>query len=392
MSEFPENPKSKGNTRWLKDHWLDLSLVVFVLLELLIMLLVPVFSECKIQDQSVQVYGSDSTILSFLTPNGLSPNLLGSFNVSDGEAISVLIFDEGAFTNWRNHRNATSLFSIDQTTFGRVNVLLKENENYRIIFENAFSSVNKSISVYLTIYFIPTIYGVPAAYVYRFMPVLPLSLLVALRIHFSKRDQTEIIPKETIYLLLCLVALLALATTLAPPTSMSEAFSRTAIFVDSIVAFVSIFVSITALRISRESGKTGEKMMRAQLVYNDRKRAIEKLISIVNEKGYSEITKRYFEFVSSVDWLYIPEEMRTTINEKIAELISFYHDSNPSEPDYSDEEIDAMLEQYDQLQAEEYETMDDIDRFEQELGTRITETRTSVEEVIKNYLGKLSKE
>jgi len=173
---------------------------------------------------------------------------------------------------------------------------------------------------------------------------------------------------------------------MSPPASMSEAFTMIDIVLGSLVAVFSIFVSITALKISRESKEITEKMMKVQVVHNDRKRALNILVSIMNTRNYKELLKRFFEFTSSLDWVYVPLEIRKAVASEVNKLIRFYHEENPLEPEYSAEELEAMQEQVDEAQRDEWKSMDPVQRFDRIFGEKMNQTRSNIEDEIRKYL------
>jgi len=364
--------------------------LAFVFLELLLFSFVPAYSEYAIEKGAAVVEAFEARSWSFSTPKGLDQKLIGFYNVSNGEAISAVVLDEGAYVNWRNNRTAVFLFSRTQTTYEELNLTLVENERYYLILDNTFSSTNKTVDVKLSIRFVSEMFRIPIACLFFFMPMILYPLLLLIN-HFSKKEAYHSSINH-LYFLLFFVVSLGFALGKIPPISMSETLSIIEIVVGSVVALVALFVSVTALRISRESKENTEKMMKAQLLYEDRKRAIDRLLSILKSEKYSELISMYNEFKSSPDWFYIPGGIRKAAIEEINELVMWANESNPEPGPYSEEELDALLETAEESRREDWEKMDQFERFNVELGEKVIQTKRSVERSINEYLEELSKE
>jgi len=204
---------------FIRNHWYGLLLFCFFVLEISIFLLVPISSEFKVREGEIQVYGLNKEILLFSTGGKSNPNLVGFFNVSDEEAISVFVLDKGSYVNWKNQRNTTVLFSSRQTTFGKLDFRLNENEDYYVIFDNTFSNINKTLNLGLKVYFVPTYFGFPAAYVYRFVPFALLLIPIFLSVKTEKKVP-PIVDKEIVYMLLFMTFFLGLTNNVS--TSLNE--------------------------------------------------------------------------------------------------------------------------------------------------------------------------
>ena len=128
--------------------------------------------------------------------------------------------------------------------------------------------------------------------------------------------------------------------------------------------------------------------MKIQLVYNDRKNALNKLVGMMQDKKYYELIKSYNEFKNTTDWMFIPEQVRQKAQQEINELIRFADENDPEpEPPTSDEELAYM-----QMQDEEYwENADPYERFMAELNERKSRTIGNIEAKVKEYLSSLSK-
>lgn len=367
--------------------------LALVLAEFSIFYLVPVNSEYQVTKGEIEVYASETKILSFDTQEKSDPNLHGFYEVSNGDAISAIILDSGSFINWENHRNATFVFSKEQTTFEEVNLNLERDKNYYFIFDNTFSSLNKTVNVDLAIAFMPAILGIPTAYLVRFAPIIPLAIAVFVNLQFVKKeDKKNIFPRELLYFLLMLVLVFAFITSLSPPASISEVFTRLDVVIGSTIAIVSVFVSVVALRISAESKESAEKMTKVQLVYDDRKRALDKLVSIMKSERYDELLQRYNEFKSSTDWLYLPEKIKKETIQKVNELIKFAYEKNPEPEPYSEDELDALIEEQQEMEQEDFERMDPYDQYILLLNGEMSRTKYAIETIIKGYLDELSKD
>jgi hypothetical protein len=289
-----------------------------------------------------------------------------------------------------NNRTATFLFSQTQTTFEKIDLSLAENEDYYLILDNTFSSANKTIDMKLCIRFAPELFGIPTVFLFFFMPMFLYPLLL-LTTHFSKTEASRF-PSKHLYFLLFFVVALGFALGKIPPTSMSETLSIIQIVVGSVVALVSLFVSVTALRIGRESKENTERIMKAQLVYDDRKRAIDHLLSILKSEKYPELIKRYNEFKSAPDWFYIPGRIRKAAIEEINDLILWANESDPEPQPYSYDELDALLEEAEEARREEWEQMDQYERFSVELEEKVNQAKSGIERSINEYLDELSEE
>lgn len=265
---------------------------------------------------------------------------------------------------------------------------LGENEKYYLVFDNSYSNANKTLEVDLRTQFVPAIMGIPSAYLALSLPITILFILVLLIVNVSKKEQS-IFPKEYFYLLLFLGVVLALIFFINPQSSINESLNIIQIAVGLVVALVSLLVSIIALKISRASKESSEKMMRIQLVYNDRKNALNNLMGIMQNKKYFELIKSYNVFKNTTDWLFIPEEVKEKTKQEINALIKFADEEDPfSEPTTSAEE-----EAYWEEQEQEYwETADPYERFLAELSERTSQTMGNIESKIKEYLASLSKE
>jgi hypothetical protein len=161
------------------------------------------------------------------------------------------------------------------------------------------------------------------------------------------------------------------------------------IAIGSVVALVSLLVSIIALKISRASKESSERMMKVQLIYDDRKKALNNLMGIMQNKKYFELIKSYNNFKNTTDWLFIPEEVKEKARQEINELIRFADEEDPyPEPTTSEEEL-----AYWEAQDEEYwQNADPHEVFMAQLGARTDQAMGSIESKIKEYLTGLSKE
>ena len=56
-----------------------------------------------------------------------------------------------------------------------------------------------------------------------------------------------------------------------------------------------------------------EKMMKTQLVYNVRKKALETLTTILNTENYKDLLRKFIEFRYSIDWIYFPIDLKLKI-------------------------------------------------------------------------------
>lgn len=209
------NGKSKSKFRVLKSYWFGLSLAFFALAEFFVVCFFPVSTEFTIPNQRIEVIASNFTVLKLSTIQKHSPSLRGFFNVSSGESISVLLLEEGAYSNWRSGRNATTLFSREQTDYERISLTLMDDGGYYLIFDNSFSNLSKIVNLDLRIAFIPTVFGFPVYLLYRFLPISFLFLLACPGIYFSEK-RTFPVPKEILYLILFLACSLGLLTMLEP--------------------------------------------------------------------------------------------------------------------------------------------------------------------------------
>lgn len=357
-----------------------------VIIEVTLFFAVPYQTSVQVEKDNISILANNHTTVSFSTLSGSNQILYGTYDVTSGDNISVIILDDWTYTHWIKNASVEPAFSRQYTSIGSINLSLSSGQEYHLILDNICSNVNKTVSVDLKNSFVPTTIGIPTAFLVLFLPVVVLFILVLLIVNLSKKEQA-IFPKEYAYLLLFLGVVVVLILAINPQLSMSERLNFIQIAIGSVVALVSLLVSIIALKISRASKESSENLMKAQLVYNDRKSALNKLIGIMQDKQYHQLIKSYNEFRNTTDWLFIPEEVKQRAQQEINDLIRYADANDPYPEPQTDEEELAYME----LQDQEYwENADPYEIYMAELSERTSRAMGNIEEEVKEYLASLS--
>ncbi len=94
-----------------------------------------------------------------------------------------------------------------------------------------------------------------------------------------------------------------------------------------IVGIIGIILGILSLIMSwfftKKALEQADKNLKTQLLYEDRKHALMKLQSLINETNNAEIRKKLDAFLGSNEGSYIPKEVSNSIYDGIKELEKF---------------------------------------------------------------------
>jgi hypothetical protein len=93
---------------------------------------------------------------------------------------------------------------------------------------------------------------------------------------------------------------------------------------------------------------SAKEMLRIQLLYEEKKKALRELHRLVEKKyaTYSAFKLAILEFLGTLEADFLPEELRHAISSKINELDKFLQNSGLVAPEPSNEEIDSWIKDY----------------------------------------------
>lgn len=301
----------------------------------------------------------------------------GSFEVTNGSTkdIEMRILDEYNFINWRNGYNFTSITTSGRVSAERFNVLITESGLYHVIFDNSFSESPKDIEFELRHSFTPVFLGLPVS-----MWILVGGVIISALLSYFQytREQKRRTSAETnlMAISLAFVVLIGLSWFLSPGI---------ASMISTLLTVVNVFLIIWNLRLAQRN-------MKIQLLHADRKKSFEKLYSILEKsENYAELIANAKEFMESLDFELLPEKVKREVRDQISRLEA--HESEaPWHPQYTPEEMEQMIREYDEGQAEELEEMDEGKRFERDLDSQADSIKWDIRKVIKDYFQEPSEE
>ncbi|OGM12047.1 hypothetical protein A2Z22_01945 [Candidatus Woesebacteria bacterium RBG_16_34_12] len=147
---------------------------------------------------------------------------------------------------------------------------------------------------------------------------------------------------------------------------------------------ISLFFTRKAIKQADKALEQSDKNLITQLLYEDKKRALMKLQSIIDGTKLVELRVKLDTFFKSIESSYVPRDVSNRIYNMLEELEKF-EDENAAYPTKRkmDEEEAAFYEASDPLGG-----MTEFEQFEYEFGEKINSFKHSSNYIIKESLNK----
>jgi hypothetical protein len=303
--------------------------------------------------------------------------LLGSFEVTNGTTrdIDFYILDKYDFINWKNGYNFTSVYRSARVSADGFDLSIVSSGEYHIVFDNSFTEAPKDVDVEVKLIYAPIFLALPLR-IWIFIAGVGLSAFLAY-VQYT-REQKKPTPAENnlMALALAMIGIIGVASLLSP--NVTEMIS-------SLLTVVNVILVVWNLRLTQRN-------MRIQLTHEDRKRSLAKLYSILeNSSNYDELIKGVKPFTETLEFELLPNSVKQEVSARINEL-EVSESEAPWHIQYSPEELDQMMQQQDEAQAEERETLDVGERYESDLNSQASTAKSQIKRQIKAYFEEPSEE
>lgn len=99
-----------------------------------------------IVDQNLTVKPESYVSYDFTAAALVNPAVQGTFNVTSGGTIRVLIMNAANFTEWHTAQNAITIYDSGEVNSGNFNVNVPSTEDYVLVYDNTFSDTPKNVT------------------------------------------------------------------------------------------------------------------------------------------------------------------------------------------------------------------------------------------------------
>jgi hypothetical protein len=144
-------------------------------------------------------------------------------------------------------------------------------------------------------------------------------------------------------------------------------------------------LTLIAMRWSTlRSIESAKEMLRTQLLYDEKKKALKELNRLVEQRyeTYPAFKEAILAFLKTLEADFLPVELRPAIEFKIDELDKFLENKGLVAPEPSNEEIESWMKGYDEYR----EGLPFPDREELEFEDRLREIRSSIRQLITEHI------
>lgn len=156
---------------------------------------------------------------------------------------------------------------------------------------------------------------------------------------------------------------------------------------DWISSLVGVLIgSIITITVTWFTTRAEEKRLKTQLLFDKKAEALSKLHELSNQqyKTYDDFKKTILSFADSFQGTFLPTDLVAQLRARFNEMDVWIYENVPGIPQYSDEEIQRMTDEYDEYLA----GLDNYEKIEMEFKDRIISLKRTLKDLSRDAIGK----
>jgi len=260
------------------------------------------------------------------------------------------------------------MFKSERVTANRFELFITRTDTYYVVFNNNYSGSSKDINFEITLIYGPAIFALPLG-IWALIVGISISAVVTFYQYTKEKRGRPTVETNFMAFSLALIAIVGMTFYLSPGSTN---------WVNTLLVALNVILVLWNFRLTQRNVKI-------QLLHVDRKRSLEKLYAILeNSKKYADLMKEIRTFMATLDFEILPDSVKSQTRRRIQDLEAI-ESKAPWEPRHTPEEINGEIQEYEKIEKELWESMDEIERFEEELKREAYQVKLDIKKEIKRY-------